>query len=100
MERGTEQDRILGQFFSLIEKDPECSAVMSFRGADRQTLHHVFRELTKAGDCEWSPSGFIPFVAMAEPGSLDHLLQRHMDSPSGIGSEEAFHLVSLFQRRA
>lgn len=91
-------ERAREQLFKLIESDEACSLVLKKYGASRQMLEALYEELLEAGAGQCAGSKYIPCFALAEPWTLDYLLRRRRQSPTGqIGVSEAFEVVVFYQ---
>jgi hypothetical protein len=101
LRRGDEDDRLLEEFYSLVQADKGCSILLAHYGADRVVLEQIFKALMQAGAGQWAGKRFIPFLALAEPWTLEYLLRHRSRSfkPPGIGESEAFHVVVFYQDR-
>lgn len=88
-------DRDLEELCSIVLNDKDCLAVLlRFKGS-AETLRELFSELSRAGAGQWAENLYIPYVALAEPWTLEYLLRRRSQSASLL--ETAYRIVSFYQ---
>ena len=85
----------LKELFIIVLQDNDCVAVLTRFGGSAQTLHEMFWELLRAGAGQWSENLYIPYIALAEPWTLEYLLRRRSQSAPIV--ETAFRIVTFYQ---
>ena len=88
-------DRDLKKLCSIVLKDEDCLAVLSRFKGSAETLRELFRELVRAGAGQWAKQRYIPYVALAEPCTLEYLLRRRSQAASI--QETAFRVLVFYQ---
>ena len=68
--------------------------VSRFQGS-AETLHELFWELCRAGAGQWAGNLYVPYVALAEPWTLEYLLRRRCQAASI--QETAFRVLVFYQ---
>ena len=85
----------LEELCSIVLNDKDCLAVLSRFEGSAETLRELFWELCRAGAGQWAGNLYIPYVALAEPWSLEYLLRR--SSQSASLQETAFRVLVFYQ---
>ena len=89
-------DRDLEELCSIVLKDEDCLAVLSRFKGSAETLRELFSELSRAGAGQWTKRQlYIPYVALAEPWTLEYLLRRRSQSASI--RETGFRVLVFYQ---
>ena len=88
-------DRDLEELCSIVLKDEDCLAVLSRFKGSAETLRELFSELSRAGAGQWAEQRYIPYVALAEPWTLEYLLRRRSQAASI--QETAFRVLVFYQ---
>ena len=90
-------DRHLEELCSVVLKDKDCLSVLLRYSGSTRTLRELFGELCRAGEGQWAENLYIPYVALAEPWTLDYLLRRRRQAASI--RETGFRIVTFYQDR-
>ena len=88
-------DRDLEKLCSIVLKDRDCLAVLSRFNGPVETLRELFGELCRAGAGQWAGNLYIPYVALAEPWTLEYLIRRRNQSASI--QETALRVLVFYQ---
>ena len=88
-------DRDLEKLCSIVLKDKDCLAVLSRFKGSAETLRELFHELSRAGAGQWAKNPYIPYVALAEPWTIEYLLHRRIQSAPL--QETAARIVIFYQ---
>lgn len=88
-------DRDLEELCSIVLGDKDCLAVLSGYSGSAETLRELFHELCRGGAGQWAENLYVPYVALAEPWTLEYLLRRR--SGSAAIQETAFRIVAFYQ---
>ena len=88
-------DRDLEELCSIVLKDEDCLAVLSRFKGSAEALRELFDELSRAGAGQWNKNLYIPYVALAEPWTLEYLLRRRSQAASI--QETALRVLVFYQ---
>ena len=88
-------DRDLEELCSIVLKDEDCLAVLSKFKGSVETLRELFWELSRAGAGQWAEWQYIPYIALAEPWTLEYLLRRRSQAASI--QETALRVLVFYQ---
>ena len=88
-------DRDLEELCSIVLKDEDCLAVLSRFKGSAETLRELFDELSRAGAGQWNKHLYIPYVALAEPWTLEYLLRRRSQAAAIQGT--ALRVLVFYQ---
>lgn len=90
-------DRDLEELCSIVLNDKDCLAVLSRFNGSAETLRELEGDLIKAGAGQWAGQQWIPYMALAEPWTLEYLLLRRSQSASLLGT--ASRIVIFYQHK-
>lgn len=80
LDRSSDQD--LEELSTVVLKDEDCLVVLSRFQGSAETLCELFWELCRAGVGQWAGNLYVPYVALAEPWTLEYLLRRRCQAAS------------------
>lgn len=91
-----DQDRDTAELCAIVSQDALCSQVLSECDGSEETLRDLLSMLERCGAGQWTRAGsYIPYMAIAEPWSLEYLLHRR--SPAVSDTETAYRIVVFYQ---
>lgn len=86
------------ELFDLVEADQFLSAVLSRHSASRETLRHLYGQLTMAGAGQWAGGHYVAASAFAFELCLDYLLSNQQaEQYEGDFRGVAYCLVEYFR---